>query len=134
VLVLRVVERVVESGGHSRGVAERRVLGDVLGPFAVDPDLPVVLERVEVLLSRHRAGGSRLGRRLRDDGLGAGLGGGHRGSFRWLGNQTEALARASGVKTAVASNQPWSGQSSEPLQPTPVCSGGGGRDFPRGES
>ena len=35
VLLLRVVQRVIESRNGARGVAERRMRGDILDPFAV---------------------------------------------------------------------------------------------------
>ncbi len=57
------VQRVIEAGDHPRGVAEGRVLGDVLDALAVDPDLPAVVEAVEKFLAgvrqHRRAIGSR---------------------------------------------------------------------------
>ena len=49
VLALGVVQRIVKPRHHFRGVAERRVLGDVLDALAVDVDLAVVGQRGEII-------------------------------------------------------------------------------------
>ena len=46
--VLGVVQRVVEPRRHPHRVAERRVLGHVLDPLAVEVDLPVVAQALDV--------------------------------------------------------------------------------------
>src|SRR5207245_5500263 len=45
------VQGVVEPGDHPCGVAEGRMLGDVLDPLAVDPYLATGIEAVEKLLA-----------------------------------------------------------------------------------
>ena len=51
---LRIVERIEQARGHARGVAERRVRGDVLDPLAVDVDLAPVAQRIQILGGGHR--------------------------------------------------------------------------------
>ena len=55
VLALGVVERVVEAGDHPRGVAEGRMGGDVLDPLAVDVDVALVAQRIQVFRPGLRA-------------------------------------------------------------------------------
>ena len=55
VLVLVVVQRVVEARDHARGVAEGRMRGDVLDPLAIDVDVAVVAQRVEIFRAGLRA-------------------------------------------------------------------------------
>ena len=54
-LALGVVQRIVELGDRDGGVAEGRVLGDILDALAVDIDLAAVAQRLEVLGARERA-------------------------------------------------------------------------------
>ena len=54
VLLLWIVQRVVEPRDGARGVAERRMRGDVLDPLAVDIDLAAVAQAVEILLAGER--------------------------------------------------------------------------------
>src|SRR5215469_12529116 len=51
------VQRVVETGDHSRGVAEGRMRGDVLDPLTINPHLAPVIEAVEELLAGIRQHG-----------------------------------------------------------------------------
>ncbi len=53
-LLLLVVQRVVEPGDASRCIAESRMGGDVLDPFAVDIDLPAVAQAFQVFLAGER--------------------------------------------------------------------------------
>src|SRR5580693_7916546 len=50
-----VVQRVVEQRHRARRVAERRMLGDVLDPLAIDVDLAAVAQRFQELRAGHRA-------------------------------------------------------------------------------
>src|SRR5580700_7255124 len=58
---VRIVQRVVQPGDGARRVSERGMLGDVLNPFAVDPDLAAVAQALEVLLAGQREGASGVG-------------------------------------------------------------------------
>ena len=53
-LLLRVVQRVVEPRDRARGVAERRMRGDVLDPLAVDLDLAAVAQAFEIFRAGER--------------------------------------------------------------------------------
>ena len=64
VLVLGIVQRVVKARDHACGIAEGRMRGDVLDALAVDVDLAVVAQRLQILLARHRLGGPDVAGRL----------------------------------------------------------------------
>jgi hypothetical protein len=55
VALRRVVQRVVQPGGHPDRVVERRMRGHVGHPVAVQIDLPAVPQRLDVLRARERA-------------------------------------------------------------------------------
>ena len=65
VLGLGVVQRIVEPRDRARGVAERRMHGDIVDPLAVDIDLTTIAQAFEVFLAgerqpeRHRTLGPR---------------------------------------------------------------------------
>ncbi len=46
------VQRIVEPGDHPGGIAERRMLGDILDALTVNPDLSTIVQAVEKLLAR----------------------------------------------------------------------------------
>src|SRR5262249_24973120 len=52
------VQRVVEPRDHTRGVAERRMVGDLADALAVDPDLAAIVKTVEEFLAGVRQRGS----------------------------------------------------------------------------
>ena len=49
-----IVQSIVQAGQHPDGVAEGRMGGDVLDPFAVDPDLAPVAQALDVFLRGER--------------------------------------------------------------------------------
>ena len=55
VLGLGVVQRVIEAGQRARRIAERGMRGDILDPFAIDIDLPPVVQALQIFLARERA-------------------------------------------------------------------------------
>jgi hypothetical protein len=61
---LRIVQRVIQPGDHSHGIAKRRMDRDVLDPLAVDEDLAAVAQRLDELVSGHRRGVLDVGGRL----------------------------------------------------------------------
>ena len=50
-LLLVLMQRIIKTGDHPRGVAEGGVLGDVLDALAVNPDFAAVIEAVEEFLA-----------------------------------------------------------------------------------
>ena len=65
VLALVVVKRVVEARDHARGVAEGRMRGDVLDPLAVDVDVAVVAQRLQIFRAGLRSRDFDVARVLR---------------------------------------------------------------------
>ena len=54
VLLLGIVQRIVEPRDGARGIAERRMRGDVLDPLAVDIDFAAVAQAFEIFLAGER--------------------------------------------------------------------------------
>jgi hypothetical protein len=59
----RVVQGVVQPGDHRGRIAERRMRGHILDPFAVEVDLAPVAQALDVLLAGQRPGRARHGLR-----------------------------------------------------------------------
>jgi hypothetical protein len=53
-LALGIVQRIVKPRDRTRGIAERRVRGDVLDPLAIDIDLAAVAQAFEIFRAGER--------------------------------------------------------------------------------
>jgi hypothetical protein len=54
IFLRRVVQRVIHAGNHARGIAERRMAADILDTLAINIDLAIAFQRVQIFGAVHR--------------------------------------------------------------------------------